>query len=865
MLEKFLIWSSKAYRKPWIIISAALLITVITAFGIPKLRFDANIKSMLPANNRSRVISDYYEDENRFGSSDMIFVGVEASNIYEEKTLVYIKDLKDSIEALNNVIPAKNMAKLLRLSDNEGAQVIDALRSVGINEGNYAETLVPLITSADALVENFGWERPFAEKVSKAASKVDSRLLYEYYNNPIDKIQSLVNADYIASEDDALVVKKLIDDEEITGESIAGLKERIASWELYDGTIVSGDATLTPIIVSLNTGNNEVKASLDHAIANVIKEKANPDFKTYLDGEPVIDNMIAQQMFDDIKLLLPLVVIIVLLILYLCFRNIQGVVYPALIILLSVVSSMGIMAFCDVPITIVGITIPVLLVAIVSAYAIHQMNHYLLSPEADKFAILNGNMKNVGLAITLSGITVMVGFGALIAEDFVPIKNFGIFTAIGDFIGVVGALYVLPAIILASKKPKTVFSTEEEKGPVSALLARFVKFNKHHSTFALLASIALCVVSLFGAFKVVTELNNVSFFKKGNPIHVADDRLNEKLAGTMTLNVILDSDLSDPVTRKDTDENAEIVEITTPEVMNEIEKFEKDVQGEFPFVTKVLSFNNIARKMNREMNGGDPAYYTLPQTKELISQYLLIFSGDVSNVLTPNHDKLRISLTMKRVSSAETEIVRKYCMSYFSPEFLKANHLQVQISGTANLYNVANTLLVDGMITSIIICLIIVFILLLFVLCDFWMSLIAMTPIFMTLLINFGLMGFLKIPLNAATAIVSSIAIGIGVDYSIHFITWYRNELRSKPDIHAALENSITHKGRAILYNMFVIFGGFIVLVVSNFVPLIQFGGLVAACMVFTATGALVVVPAIIRLLARWDLKFLYLGTKPKK
>lgn len=865
MLEKFLIWSSKAYRKPWIIISTALLITVITAFGIPKIRFDANIKSMLPTNNRSRVISDYYEDENRFGSSDMIFVGVEASNIYDEKTLVYIKDLKDSIEALNNVIPAKNMAKLLRLSDSEGAQVIEALRGVGINEGNYTETLVPLITSADALVENFAWGQPFADKVAKAASKVDSRLLYEYYNNPIDKIQSLVNADYIASEDDALVVKQLVDNEEITSENIAGLKERIASWELYEGTIVSSDATLTPIIISLKTGNNEVKASLDRAIASVIKEKANPDFKTYLDGEPVIDNMIAQQMFDDIKLLLPLVVIVVLLILYLCFRNIQGVVYPALIILLSVVSSMGIMAFCNVPITIVGITIPVLLVAIVSAYTIHQMNHYLLSPDTDKLAILNGNMKNVGLAITLSGITVMVGFGALIAEDFVPIKNFGIFTAIGDFIGVVGALYVLPAIILASKKPKTVFNTEEVKGPVSALLAKFVKLNKRHSTFALAASVVLCLISLFGAFKVVTELNNVSFFKKNNPIHVADDRLNEKLAGTMTLNVILDSDLSDPATRKDTDENAEIIEITTPEVLNEIERFEKDVQGEFPFVRKVMSFNNIARKMNREMNGGDPTYYTLPQSRELISQYLLIFSGDVSSVLTPNHDKLRISLTMKRVSSAETEIVRQYCMSYFSPEFLEANHLQVQISGTANLYNVANTLLVDGMITSIIICLIIVFILLLFVLCDFWMSIIAMTPIFMTLLINFGLMGFLKIPLNAATAIVSSIAIGIGVDYSIHFITWYRNELRTKPDIHAALENSITHKGRAILYNMFVIFGGFIVLVVSNFVPLVQFGGLVAACMVFTATGALVVVPAIIRLLARWDLKFLYLGTKPKK
>jgi len=145
------------------------------------------------------------------------------------------------------------------------------------------------------------------------------------------------------------------------------------------------------------------------------------------------------------------------------------------------------------------------------------------------------------------------------------------------------------------------------------------------------------------------------------------------------------------------------------------------------------------------------------------------------------------------------------------------------------------------------------------------MSVIAMLPILVTLLFNFGLMGLFNIPLNIATALVSSIAIGIGVDFSIHFITWYRNELRAAPDIYLAIKHSIERKGRAILYNMFVIFGGFIVLTLSHFVPLMQFGLLVSGCMVFSGVGALVIVPAVLRLLAKHDYDFLYLGTREKR
>ncbi|MGC4118068.1 MAG: efflux RND transporter permease subunit [Myxococcales bacterium] len=863
MLDKFLDRSASLLRHPWAFVILAVAVMAGFALGIPKLRFDTDVRSMLPEENRDRKIVNYYEDEDRFGSSEAIYVGVKAADVYTVENLKYVKKLQDSIEALNNSLPAENLSELLGLGTDDGKKLVVALRGVGINAGNYKETLVPLLTSAEKAQATFNWDKAKAEKVAAKARHVEPLALYQAFQNPITKTQSILNADYLANEDDSLVVKKLVDDpENLTAETVASLKKRVDSWELYKGAVVSEDGKLSMIVVTVAESNGKVKDKLELAIEKILQTSPDPAFATVLDGEPVIQGTIGRSIFADILLLLPVVVFLVLLILYLSFRNVGAVVYTGAIILFSVVVAMGLMAYCDIPISIVGTTIPVLLVAIVSAYGIHQMNHFLLSPETDKRFILERNLKTVGLAILLSAITVMVGFGALAVEEFVPIKNFGIFVAIGDMVGVFGALFVMPSLILLSRKPKEPYQSDEDHGPVASLLHALVRLNQKHSGAVIAGTVILSVAAGIGSYFMKTEMDTIKFFKTSAPIRQADEFLNEQLAGTTVLNVVLDSDLRDPNARPAESASAP-VEIVTPEVLQKMDQFEKDVRAKYPKVGKVLSFNPVIKKMNQELAGnGDAKEYVLPATQELISQYLMIFTGDVKNVLTPAHDKMRMMLYMKRVPTSELEEVREYCAHYFSKEFLEKNHLQVQVTGVAHLYTVVNTLLVDGMIRSVIVCLVIVFVLLLVLLRNVRMSLIAISPIGFALLANFGLLGALDIPLNIATAITSSIAIGIGVDYSIHFITWYRNELKKSPDILAALEHSIVHKGRAILYNMAVIVAGFVVLMLSKFVPLIQFGGLVAFCMVVTAGGALVLVPAIIRVLAKRDRDFLYLGTR---
>jgi hypothetical protein len=868
-MERFLKWSTGCFKHPWVVLLITGLITIFLGIGVPKVKFDNDLRAMLPANNHDLMVSDYYEDENAFGHSSFNYIGVESGDAFSVESLSYLRTIKAEIEKLNQTLPAQNVAKYLGVSTSEASSLIEAAHGKGINEQTMQSDFLPLVSdSAKAAIE-FGWDAALAHRLAGAVHGVAPIKLYHVLENPIKKTQSLIDADYIVNRDDELVSEKLMaDDAEITPAVAQETKNRAKSWNIYESTLYSKDGTMANMAVQLNNVDSDVLSSVASALKTILAEHKVAGLKTYLDGEGVIGGEMGLTMKADLKLLMPLVLLVVMFILFFCFRKIQGVIYPMIVVLISVVCSMGAMGWLGAPLTLASVAMPPLMVAIASAYGIHQMNHYLLDPRHEKREIFDQNMSVVGLAIVLSGVTVMVGFGALATEQFVPIRNFGIFTALGDLVAVAVALWALPAMVLISKKPKTVEYHESSKGLIRGLLNGFVNLNREHSSGVVIVSLIVTLCFCVGFSWIKSELNNVSFFKQNTTIRQADDELNSKLAGTQSVIVILDSDLKQPIIGKSgmleaVPSSGDPVVITTPAVLRKIDAFSGDVQKQFGFVHKVMSFDDALKKMNQEMNGGDPANFKIPDDPNLISQYLLIFSGDLQSELSPNHDKLKITVTMQRRGTAESEEVARYAQSYFGGDFCKANHLRVEVAGTAHMYYVANALLMDGMIKSIVICVILVFLILFLLLKDLRMSLISISPILATLVINFGCLGFFNIPLNTATAMVSSIAVGIGVDYSIHFITWYRSELRRKRDINLALENSILHKGRAILYNMFVVFGGFLILVFSNFVPLIQFGLLVAICMLTTAFGSLAVVPAIIRVLARKDRRFLYLDKGP--
>ena len=860
MVEDLLQRSAAIYRKPWPILIAVFLVTIFLATGLPKMIIDNDVKSMLPTTDKARMMTDLYDDESNFGSSNAAIIGVESADIFGLDTLTYIKRTQDRISDLNRSIPVRQMGRILKLTDEEASTVLDGLRTIGINDLNYKDQMLPLLRSSDGLQKKFGWDRALADKVAKSAARVPDIRLFAAYDAPLGQIQSLVSTDYICFDDDALVAKKLVEGENPTPQTIAGLRDRVASWDTYEGTLVSKDRSITSITAIIRTEDKDVKALINSALQEITSSPP-PGIKVFMAGEPVITDHIGAAMAKDMPILIPIMVAVLVVILFLCFRSLKGIVFPIAMTFLAIVWTFGLMGLLGVPLTVVSSTIPVLLMAIVSAYGIHQMNHYFEDPRQDKYQVLRHNSGSVGLAILLSGLTVMIGFGSMIILDFVPIRNFGLLTALGDLVGVLAALFVLPALLIVGsprKKPGVYVPEDEKTDIISRLLRATMGVGRSHPGRLLVAVGALALIVASGAFFVKSDMDIVKFFPKNDSVRVADRVINEKMSGTKSISVILDTDLRDALSRKGNPDT--IVELTSPEVLEKVDGFARDLKAAFPNVTKVSSYADVLKKMNQVMNGGDSKYYVIPDDPALIGQYMVIFSGDTKALLTTNHDKMRVMVAMNRGSTEEIHKVVLYAQSYFDPAFLSRNHLQAQVAGYEQISYMANRALLRGNMESIFACVVIVFLILLAVLRDFRMSLVAVVPIALCLVVDFGYLGFSGTPLNTTTSLVSSIGIGIGIDFSIHFITWYRRELRVDRNVLKAVDRTILHKGRAILYNWLVIVGGFLVLLGSQMGPMRDFGLLTALCLTVTAIGAIVVVPAIIRLLARKDRDFLYLG-----
>ena len=852
--------SAQVFRKPGPLLVVVLAITALFAFGIPHLKIDNDVKSMLPPNERTRMITELYDSEANFGSTNAVLVAFQSKDIFGLDTLVYIKKVGDEIEALNRSIPVRQLALVLGLTGDQATKVLDDLHTVGINDLNYRDELVALVRSSEKTQKRFGWDKTLADKVAAASAIVTPEKLFAVYSPPLGTLQSLVTSDYIASEDDAMVAKKLIEDENPTAESIAGLKERVASWDTFEGTLVSKDLTMTTLTVMLKSEDKDVKAMFNADLTKII---ASPPAGILVAeaGEPVVLDHLSQAMTQDMPVLIPIMLLVLVLILFFCFRTAQGVVFPLLLTILAIIWSFGLMGFLGVPLTAIGSMIPILLIAIVSAYGIHQLNHFYEDPQPDKFVALHHNARSVGLAILLSGLTVMIGFGSMVMLDFQPIRNFGVFTAFGDLIGVLAALYVLPALLMVGKPQKKVRTvvSEDEKHDVIAHLLHGLKAlgRRHPGRVLVLVGLGTFLVG-GGALLVKSDLDELSFFQPHDTIRVADRLMNEKMAGTKSLEVILDSDTRDPLSRQGNPD--QIVSLATPAVLKKLDQFSVDLRAKFPQVRKVNSYSDVLKKMNQVMNGGGAGFYAIPDDEALVAQYLEIFSGDTKALMTSNRDKLRIMVSMNSGTQDAIHQIALYAESYFDKAFRDQNHVQVQVAGAQAITYVANQTLNKGNLESITACLIIVFVLLVVVLRNVRMTLISVIPIVLCLAVNFGYMGYTGMPLNTATSLVSSIGIGIGIDFLIHFITWYRRELLVDRNILAAVDRTILHKGRAILYNLFVIVGGFLVLVGSSMGPMRDFGLLTALCLTVTAAGSLVVVPAVIRVLAWGNHKFLYLG-----
>ncbi len=649
-------------------------------------------------------------------------------------------------------------------------------------------------------------------------------------------VTSLYTADNIVGSEDGMDVKRFFKRVPKSPEKLQQLKKNVENNEMIFGRLVSTDETVTVIIAEI--GDDVFTQDFYNRILQMAKSSESDNIKIHVAGRPIVEGTMALLGPADMKKMVPIVLLVIFVVLFITLRSLKGTLITLGVVFFSTIWAFGLMAAVNIPIYAVSTMIPVMLIAIGVADGIHLYTHLHTfidhHPNATKKEAVIDMLHHMWKPVVMTSITTAVGFISLLTSQVYPVKYFGIFTAFGVMVAMVFSLVFLPAGIMIFGLPKArpLNHDEDKEGHSHSKIANnFATAIIKHKNVSLIATAVIIVLSLIGMQKIWINSSFLDKFEKDSDIVQTDKFINEHFGGTSTLNLILDAE-----GKKDTFKN--------PDVLKLVDKMQKDVDAELQVVGNTFSLADYINRMNKVMNADDEAYNTIPDSKDMIAQYLLLYemSGDPENlnkVVDYDYEKLNVVFQLKSDNSkainSALDIIEKY-----SNDFAKYG-ITMNYAGSGYKGLVFTDLILEGQIMSLILSLIIIIVLLSVMFKNLKIGLIGSVPIVITALISFGIMGFLGIPLNTTTALLSSIAIGIGIDYAVHFLEQYRNNAAKTDNKLVAAQITMAHSGKAIIYNAIVVIAGFLVLLFSVFPPNRELGALVSLNMFTSFVGTLTI------------------------
>ena len=646
-------------------------------------------------------------------------------------------------------------------------------------------------------------------------------------------VTSLYTADNIIGTEDGMDVKAFYKRVPKSEEELNELKHNVENNEMTFGRLVSYDQTVTVIIAEIR--DDVFTQEFYEEILEVTSSYQTDDLIIHVAGRPIVEGTMALLGPADMKKMVPIVLLVITFVLFLTLRSVKSTLLTMAVVFFSTVWAFGLMAVVNIPIYAVSTMIPVMLIAIGVADGIHLYSHLQLflrkNPDATKKEASIDMINNMWKPVVMTSITTAVGFISLLTSQVYPIKYFGIFTAFGVLMAMVFSLVLIPAGIMIFGLPKVKKTKNNETHKETNLAYGFAAKVLKRKSISIIATTAIIILSIVGMQKIWINSSFLDKFEKDSEIVLTDKFINDHFGGTTTLNLILDSE-----GKKDVFKN--------PEVLKLVDQMQSKLENDLEVVGNSFTLTDYVKRMNKVMNADKEEYNTIPDSQDLVAQFLLLYemSGDPENlnkVVDYDYAKLNITFQLKSDNSKAINSAIAIIDTY-EADFEKQG-VSMNYAGSGYKGLIFTDLILEGQIMSLILSLIIVIILLSLMFKNYKIGLIGSVPIIITALISFGIMGFLNIPLNTTTALLSSIAIGIGIDYAVHFIEQYRNNASKSDDKLLVAQKTMAHSGRAISYNAIVVIAGFMVLLFSVFPPNRELGALVSLNMFTSFVGTVTV------------------------
>ena len=653
----------------------------------------------------------------------------------------------------------------------------------------------------------------------------------------IDDMVSLTTTDDIVFEGGELRIGPVMREVPASAEEAKALRTRIASNPLLADKLASSDGTAVAIYVPIERKDQSYRISRE--IERLADEELSPEQQLYLAGLPVAEDTFGHEMFREMGVTAPLVGLVIFILLWLLFGRITLIVPAMVVAMFSVIWSMGALIGLGFPVHIMSSMIPVFLMPIAVLDAVHLLSEFYdrYPSIRDRAATLRAAMTELFRPMAFTSVTTAVGFASLALADIPPVRVFGVFVAVGILAAWILTITIIPAgiMLIPEERLAGLGVPKRRRGKAwSHSLERLGEVAFGRAMPILAGTVVLLGIGAIGVTRIVVNDNPVRWFRKGEPVRVADRVMNELFGGTYMAYLVAEG------------EGAE--QIKDPVTMAYLDRLSRDLEAQLQ-VGKVTSIADVVRRTNYVLRGADPAYDVVPDTREAIAQYLFLVqsSGDpneLDNLIDYDSRQANLWVQMKSGDNRDMEAVMAGVREL--TEAAPAG-FTLRWSGLTYINKVWQDLMVVGMLRAVLGSFVVVFLLMAFLFRSIPLGLVSMIPLSLAILLSYALVGFTGKDYDMPIAVCSSLSLGLAIDFAIHFNHRYRERVRETGDLGQANQAIFGLPARAIARNALVIVVGFLPLTISRLTPYVTVGVFFAILMAFSALATLVVLPAIMR------------------
>ena len=625
-------------------------------------------------------------------------------------------------------------------------------------------------------------------------------------------------------------------------ESLDSLLIKANDLKYYSGQIINQDNGATIILVSiqrdvLNSEKRQILVQDVVDLGNAFTEATG--IELHYAGLPFVRSTVAGKVRQELNMFLILSVVVTGCIMLLFFRSWDAVVFPLIIIGVMVICSMGTIALFGFKITLLTGLIPPIIVVISIPNSIYLLNkyHQEYSVHGNKMKALSKVVRKIGLVTLITNFTTAIGFVVLAFTDIKILREFGIVAGINIFATFFVSIILIPAVFSYLPPPSKRQLKHLGFKPLDSTLSLLDWLVHNYRSLVYIVATIIVSISLYGLYK----LDSVSYLVDDIPEEskIKKDLIffEDNFSGIMPMEVIVD-----------TGKKKGVLRLKNLRKVAELEGFLANLDH----ISNPVSIVSFVKASKQAYYNNNPKFYQLPNNQErsFIFSYLndeTDSSGLLESFVDSTGQKMRISLKVADIGSQKMDSLVDTVIQPKIEEIFADSTTKVTVTGTTPLFIKGNRFLIENLRVSLFMAFVIIAIIMGILFRNFRIIIISLVPNMIPLIITAGLMGYFNIPLKPSTALIFSIAFGISVDDSIHFLAKYRQELFSNNFfVPIAITKSIRETGASMIYTSIVLFAGFVIFSGSDFGGTIALGVLTSTTLLIAMFTNLTVLPALL-------------------